>query len=160
MQNINQPIAILLLLGSLSIAQDSFIDKNKINKSCMKGKTKSKSNKGDKNSLYLIINNKKEFKKAYHEKKLNPEFNTKGDKHIVIDIKNVHLTRKDLKDLKEMKIESKINSSGDVGQIININTSSFNTDKPIQIGTRISADKIGSITSIVDITNSRLGKER
>jgi len=158
MKNFNQFLIILILSSSTTIAEESFIDRHKINKSHIKSVTKGKAKAGDKNSYYIKINNKEEFKKAYKEGKLNPILNGKGDKHIVMEIRGVHLSKNDLKEIETLNIKSEIKNSRRVKQIIKINNSKFNTDTHIELGTRVSNNKINSITNVIDITNTQLGK--
>jgi len=140
----------ILFCNSLSMA-DNFNEKHKINKSYIKTMAKTESN-------YLEINGKEELKKAIKEKKLNSNYEKDGKKHIYIDIKNVHLTKRDLKELDEVNIGSNIKGDGKVVQNVNIKRVRLDTNKPINIGVRITGDRKGSITAITNIENSQLGR--
>jgi len=158
MKTYNQLALILLLSSSLSLAQEG--SSTHINKSYIKAGAKHKSKKGDKNSTYVQIKGNKEFKKALKEGKLNQNYSGNGAKDIYIDIKDVHLSKQDLKDIEELKIGSTITGSGKVGQVVNIKQSRFKSNQHIHLGANISAYRGGDISVVTNIENSQIGGDK
>lgn len=146
----------VMLVGTFSIADSQFNEQHKMNKSYIKTMAISKSKKGDKGSAYIKIKSKKELKKIIEDGKLKSD--TKGNRYIVIDIKNAHLNRRDLRGMQEVNIGSDVKEDGNVMQTINIKNVRLNTDKEINIGIDTTANRRGSITTITNITNSQLGR--
>ena len=146
----------ILLCSSLSIANNQFNEQHKINNSYIKVMAKAKSKRGD--SSYIKIKNKKELKEAIKNGKLESKHTSKGSKFIYTDIRNVHITQRDLKELAELNIGSNIKGDGKVIQTVNIKNSRFDTNKHITVGVKSTANRRGSITSVTNIENSQLGK--
>jgi hypothetical protein len=117
---------------------------------------KGKSKKGGSGS-YIKIKSKKELKKALKSGKLNPTYSDKGDKYIYIESrKNIHLTKRDLKEIEEVNIGSNIKGDGKVRQSVNIKGLRVDTDKQINIGVRTTVNRRGAITSVTNIEDSQL----
>jgi len=151
-------ILIVILMSTFTIAQSQFNEQHKINSSYIKTMAIAKSKKGDKGSSYTKIKNKKELKDAIKKGDLEVASETKGNRYIVIDIKNVHLNRRELKELKEVNIGSNIKEDGKIMQTINIKNLQINTDKDINIGLNTTGERRGSITTVTNIRNSQLGR--
>ena len=160
MKPLNQlPLITLLLLGtSFGMADSRFNKQHKVNKAYLKTMVISKSKKGDKNSHYIKIKNKKELKKALESGQLDATYSEKGAKNIYMDIKNTHLNKNDLKKLKEVNIRSNITGSGKVRQLINIKGLKLDTDKHINIGVNTVDKRHGFISSTTLIDDSQLGR--
>ena len=157
MKNFNQ-IFILILLSSpfLNAEEDSFNKQHKINKSYIKARTYHEINQGNSNATHIKIKNKKELNEKIQSGELHKTYKKKGDKHIVIEIKNVHLSKKELKELDGV-IGSTIDSKGKVNQIISMDGVKLDTDELITIGVETSSSEVDSITSVTTITNSQIG---
>jgi len=148
----------ILLCNSFSMADNQFNKQHKTNKAYVKTMAISKSKRGDKNSVYIKIKNKKELIEAIRSGKLDSKYSKRGDKHLYIDIRNAHLNKRDLKDLKEVNIRSNIEEKGRVNQVINIKNLKIDTKKYINIGVNVINNRSDSITTTTTIQNSQLGR--
>ena len=157
MNNINQLLIVTLFGSMLLNAQDNaFNDQHKINKSYIQSRAKHVSHRASNNATYIEINGKKELKEAIENGELHKTYKEKGDKHIVIKIKNIHLTKKEIKELDGV-IGSTVENNGKVKQVISIDRVRLDTDEPITIGVETASSTVDSITSVTIITNSHIG---
>jgi len=150
-------VLLLLLCSSLLNAQDNmFYEQHKINKSYIKSRAINQSKRGNKNATFIKIKNKKELKEAIKSGKLHKTYKDKGDKNIYIEIKNIHLSKKEAKELDGV-IGSTIKSKGRVKQVISMDKVTIDSDKPITIGVDAKSTDINSMTSVTTIKNSQIG---
>ena len=157
MRNSNQLLLITLLCSRLLNAEDnSFYEQHKINKSYIQSRTKHEVNRANSNATYIEIKNKKELNKKIKSGELHKTYKEKGDKHVVIKIKNIHLSKREAEELDGV-IGSTVESKGKVNQLISMDRVRIDSDKPITIGIETSSPKVDSITSVTTITDSKIG---
>ena len=146
---------VIILISTFSIAESQFNKEHKVNKSYVKTMAK----RGNSGSKYIKVRNKKELKKLLKKGRFKSKQKGRGDRYVVIDInRKIHLNKRDLKDLKEINIGSDIKGNGKFQQIINIKGLKLDTRKNINIGTRITENRRGSVTVITNIQSSQLGR--
>jgi len=157
MTNFNRLLLATLICSMLLNAEEnSFYKQHKINKSYIKARAKHESNRGSSNAISIEIKNKKELKEAIRSGQLHKTYKKRGDKHISIKIKNVHLSKKEAKELNGV-IGSTVDSKGRVNQVISLDRVRVDSDEPITVGLETSSSKVDSITSVTTINNSQIG---
>jgi hypothetical protein len=157
MTNFNRLLLATLLCSTLLNAEEnSFYEQHKINKSYIKARAKHESNRGSSNAISIEIKNKKELKEAIKSGELHKTYEEKGDKHISIKIKNVHLSKKEAEELEGV-IGSTVESKGRVNQVVSLDGVTVDSDEPLIVGIETTSGEVDSITSVTTITDSQIG---
>ena len=148
----------LIILTPLSLCAE--VDTS-FNQSFIKVMSKNRISKNGSN--YTKIDNKKEFleslekdkKKAINNKSLTKEY-------VYTEINNVNIKESDLKHIRDEELNLGTNvKNGNVVKVLNIKNSKIKSNKKINLAVNLDAKSKGSITSVTNISGSKiLGKKK
>jgi hypothetical protein len=146
----------VIVLGMVVCIPNLYGDSDSYNRVMAKNRASSSID----DSSYVEIKNKKEFKEALESGKIGSEVkgNSVSSTYKVIDIKNVNLSQKDLKDIQgdRLTIGSKITGREKIKQTVNIKNSKISTTKKLNVGIVSSGRRVHGVSTSNNIRGSSL----
>ena len=149
----------LIILTPLSLCAE--VDTS-FNQSFIKVMSKNRISKNGSN--YTKIDNKKEFLESLEKDKQKKAINNKSltKEYVYTEINNVNIEESDLKHIRgdELNLGTDV-ENGNVVKVLNIKNSKIKSNKKINLAVNLDAKSKGSITSVTNISGSKiLGKKK